>query len=157
MDILGERRAGTQPRVGPDAAVGADRGAIEVRKRADDGAGTDRDIAQHAIGTDRDTLSQRDIAFEDTADIDAHVAAAVERAANVDARGIGERRARCHQRACQPRLHDPFDRRELRAIVDAAHVALVGGDMRHHRGSIRNCQSDDVGQVILALRVVRLQ
>ena len=51
----------------------------------------------------------------------------------------------------------PLQRDELRAVVDAADVALVGGGECGDGHAVGHRHRDDVGQVELALRVVRLQ
>ena len=105
-------------------------------------------------GADLDVVGELDRAFEHAADVDPHVAAASERAAHVDARGVGKRGARLHQRVGGARLHDALDRRQLRAVVDAEHVRFVGGDVRLDRDALAHRHRDDVGQVELALRIV---
>ncbi len=121
------------------------------------GPGADNDVAQHAIGSHLHAVGQRDFAFEHAAYVDAHIAATGKRAADVDARRIGDHRSAQHQRIGIPRLQDTFDCRQLRAIVDAAHIALIGDGGGRHRYSIRHRQRDDVRQVILVLRVVGLE
>jgi hypothetical protein len=61
------------------------------------------------------------------------------------------------KRLGEPALHDALDVRELRAVVDAARVALVGRDDRVDRHAVGDRRADDVGQVVLVLRVVRRQ
>src|SRR5260370_680955 len=50
VDVVGEARAGPQPRERADAATRADFGLLEVRNRAHLAARGYRDIAQHAVG-----------------------------------------------------------------------------------------------------------
>ena len=61
-----------------------------------------------------------------------------------------------HQRVGMPPLHDALDRRELCAVVDAAHVAARRRRRRATGMPSAHGQRDDVGQVELALRVVGL-
>jgi hypothetical protein len=109
------------------------------------------------VRADAGAVAEHDAPLEDAADVDRDIAAAAQRAAQVEARGIRDRRPRAHERLGEPELHDPLDIRELRAVVDAARVALVGRDDRVDRHAVGNRGADDVGQVVLVLRVVRRQ
>ena len=148
---------GTQPRVGADAAAGADVGVLEVRERRDLRAGADGHVLQHAMRADRDVVAQRHRALEHAADVDAHVAAAGR--ACRGCRCAPDRRSRCPRAAASPprALDDALDRGELRAIVDAENVALVGGEMALDGNALGHRHGDDVGEVELALRVVGLE
>ena len=58
-----------------------------------------RALRDHAVRADAHAVAELDLAFEDAADVDLDVAAAAQRAAQVEARRIGEAHARVHQRA----------------------------------------------------------
>ena len=51
----------------------------------------------------------------------------------------------------------PAGLRQLHAVVDAHRLVGVGGDVRAHDEAGRAVQPDDVGEVLLALRVVGRQ
>src|SRR5690242_17475602 len=155
VDLLSKVCAGSEARVRADAAVPTDRRRIEVRERLDEGAGPDGHVAQHAVGADVCPVVEAYVSLEDAADVDGHIATADDVAADVDARWVDDRRAGHHQHRSAAALYDPLEQGELRAVVDAEHRALVGHDVRGHGHAFGNRHGDDVGKVILLLRVVR--
>ena len=87
---------------GPDPAAGADGGAVEVRERRDHACRRRRSRrAARSARRSRRRRPARTVALEHAADVDAHVAAAGERAAQVDARR--DRRSTCRRRAARRR------------------------------------------------------
>ena len=87
-----------------------------------------------------------------------HVAPAAKLAAHVDARRIGDRRPGEHQRVARLRCWTIRSSaascaRSLTPSTDD----LVGRDVRGDRHAFGDGHRDDVGQVVLALRVVRRQ
>jgi len=58
-----------------------------------------------------------------------------------------------HRGAAQPVLRDAFRLRELRAVVDAEHLALRGDDDARLQ-SLRARKLNDISEVIFALGVV---
>ena len=155
VDLVVESGAGAQARIRPDPAARTDRRVVQMRERQDRAAGGDRHIAQYAVRADVDVVSQRNRTFKHTSDIDAHVAPAGQRAANVDARGIRDPRAGFEQRFRSPVLDYALRKHQLCAIVDAAHFAFIVSDLRGDGNALGNSHRDDIGQVILALCVVR--
>src|SRR5439155_8487162 len=91
--------------------------------------------------------------FEYAVDVDRDVALAIELAAHVEARRIGEAHAGVHQPARLLRLEGALERRELGLRIDARDfhrvIHLHGG----HARAFLDRQRDDVGEVILLLRV----
>ena len=160
VDVVVERSAGSQPR---------DRGRCGIRapivassrceNALDPGAARrpSRCAARNSGATTTSSPSTT-VALEHAADVDPHVAAAAEAC----------RARRCAQdRPCarparisalrHARLHDALDRRELRAIVDAQHVVSSCRRCTPRPRALGHRQRDDVGQVVLALRIVVAQ
>src|SRR5262245_35872442 len=88
VHVLGEARAGAQPRIGTDAAVRADLRGLELRERGDHGVRPERDVTQYAVRPDAHPVAEADFALEHAVDVDRDVAPALEQAAHVDARRI---------------------------------------------------------------------
>src|SRR5260221_881067 len=149
--------AGTDARVGPDAAVRADVGVLQVTKRFDARARPDRHVSQHAIRTDRRAVTELYFAFEHAIHVDRHVASADKLAAHVAARRIGERHPLLHERRGKFALVDALQLRELAAAVRAERLPRRVRLDRRHRYALLRRERDDVGEVILLLRVVVLQ
>src|SRR6266516_4837204 len=156
---LGEARAGagTDARVGADAAVRADVGVLEVAEGLDARARTDRHALQHAIRADGHAVAELHLAFEHAVDVDRHVAAAGKDSAHVAARGIGERHPVLEERSGKLALVNALQIGELAAAVHAERFPRrVRLDCGHGYALLR-CERDDIGEVILLLRVVVLQ
>ncbi len=149
--------AGAQPRIRADTAIAADARRIDMRVRLDARVRPDGDVAQHAIGADARAVVDPDGALENAADVDRHIAAAFELAADVDAMRIDDCRAGEHQRHRPAPLDDALERGELRAVVDAQHRHFVGHDVRTDRHAVGDRHRHDIGQIELFLRVVRRQ
>src|SRR5207249_1280026 len=141
-------------RVRSDAAAGADDGVFDMRKRSDEGTRPDADVPHHAMRADNDVFGKQYLSFEDAADIDAYVAAAGQTAANVDARGVGQRHARVEQHAGLRALVEPLELRQIALAVDAERFHQVFRARRRHYGALRYCESNDIGKIILAARVL---
>ena len=123
----------------------------------DHALGADMAVANHAVGTDAHPFTQFHLAFEHAADVDLHVVAAAQAAAHVEARRVGQRHALGHQPLGNGLLVGALEARHLGAVVDPLdfHGAgrLGGGDAHSFGGG----QRDHVGQVVLALGVIRRQ
>ena len=92
--------------------------------------------------------------FEHDIDVDEDVAAGAYAASDVDSRGVGDARTFVHEGFGETPLVEPLQCRELHAIVDAEH--LLEGLRRDgaDRHSFLDRKGDDIGEVVLALRVV---
>src|SRR6266705_802596 len=156
---LGEARAGarTDARVGADAAVRADVGVLQVAEGLDARARADRHVLQHAIRADRHAVAALHLAFEHAIDVDRHVAAAGEASAHVAARRIGERHPLLEERSGEFALVNALQLGKLGAAVHAERLPRRVCLDRGHGYALLRCERDDVGEVILLLRVVVLQ
>src|SRR6058998_1841805 len=156
---LGEARAraGADARVRADAAVRADVCVLQVAEGLDARARTDRHVFQHAIRADRHAVAELHLAFQHAIDVDRHVAAAGEVSAHVAARRIGERHSLLEERSGELALVNALQLGELGAAVHAERLPRrVCLDCGHGYALLR-CERDDIGEVILLLRVVILQ
>ena len=157
MHFLGERGAGAQARIRADAAARADIGFLQMAERLDARACGDLHIAQHAVCADADACAERDLAFEHAIDIDAHIARASEAAAHVDARRVGQRGAVAHQLRGDLPLINALEFGQLRLAVHAQRFPGGAGLGRTNLHLIRHRGGNDVGEVILFLRILVLQ
>ena len=117
-------------------------------------SGADAGIGQYAVGADFDGFVEHDLALENAVDVDEHIAPADQTSANVDACRVGQAYALLHQPFGSAALGDAFQLGQLYFAVNAEHfpfVFRVGGTNRQAR---LDGHADDVGQVILLLRVV---
>src|SRR2546425_5995579 len=153
MHVLGEAGSRAQPGVGSYPAALADLGFLQVREGKHLAARTDAHIAQHAIRADAHAFAKAHAPFEDAVDVDRYIALAIELAAHVEARRIGEADAGVHQPARLLRLEGALERRELGLGIDAGDFHRVIHLDRSHAHAFLDRQRDDVGEVILLLRV----
>jgi hypothetical protein len=120
-------------------------------------ATVDAAILQHAVGADGHSIGKFDAALEDAIDVDRDIAAADQLAAHVDTRRIGEGDAALHQLHGNVSLVHALQLGKLQLAVDAfglpGRIRMRG----RHRHAFGNGQGDDVGQVVLALRVAVAQ
>ncbi len=153
VHAVGERRVRTGARERPDVAVRADLGGLDHAAREHLRVVANRGVADHDVRSDAHAVAERHAAFEHHVDVDEHVAAGLERAANVYARRVGQRHAGLHQRAGTQtpilRLHLG----QLQAVVDAEHLGNGRRHQRTHGDLLLHGHLDDIGQVVLALRV----
>ena len=90
-------------------------------------------VAQYAIRSDRHVVAEHDVAFEHAADVDAHVAARSARVPRISMRaGSAIATPFISSAATRRACSDALDRGELRAVVDAAHVAFVAREVCDH-------------------------
>ncbi len=154
MHMIGEDAGRAHAGVGSDAATRADGGVFGMGKSEDLRVGADCHVAEHAIGADARAIPQHHTPVEHAVDVDRHVAAAHEFAAHVDACRIGQRHTLLEQRVCNVALMHPLQFGQLDPAVDPFRLPLAVRMDRVDRALIRNGQTDDVGEVVLALRVV---
>ena len=74
--------------------------------------------------------------------------------AHIDARRIGHRGAALEQRIDMALLIQPLELRELRLRIHAERFRRCVGMRRVHRDALGDGMGNDVGQVVLALRIV---
>ncbi len=142
-------REGTDPRVRRHArldehAVIENRGTV-----ADPGIHDSHATVNLAAGPDRRRTFERDAGMDDRVRSDGHITI------DVRCRRIFERHARRHQRRVLFISHDAIDRRQLGAIVDSPDLIRVGRHEGLDAPPVPSEDRDDVGQVVLALRVMR--
>src|SRR5947208_10738123 len=154
MHVLRQTDAGPQPRERPDAATLAELGVVEMREREHLGAGADADVFQHAVRSDPDVVAEAYPALEHAVDVDRDVAAALERAAHVDARRVGQRHAGVEQPPRLAPLADAFQHGELLHRIDAGDFPLILGLDGDHRHRVGHGERHQVGEGILVLRIV---
>ena len=159
FDEVANVHAVVERRFGPDAAEradhagGADFGAFNDAIGLDVGASADLHLAQHAVGADAHAIAQLHRAFEQHVDVQHHVASAADGAAHVEPLGIDNGDARKHEFArTQPAVF-ALERGELQLVVHAQHLGDGGRDQRRDLDLVLDGHRDDVGEVILALRV----
>src|SRR6267154_746709 len=159
VHFCGESRAHARAdaRVRTDAAASADVGVLQVAKGFDARARCDHHVFQHAVRADRHAVAELHLALEDAVDVDRHVAAAGEISAHVAARRIGEGYALFHERIGELALVDALQLGELAAAVHAECLPRRAGLDGRHGYALLRCQRDDIGEVVLLLRVLVLQ
>ena len=154
MHVLRQASAGPQPRERPDAATLAELGVVEMREGEHLGAGADADVFQHAVRSHPDVVAEAHAALEHAVDVDRNVAAALERAAHVDARRVGQRHAGLEQPPRFAPLPDALQHGELLHGIDAGDFPLVLGLDGEHRHGVGHGERHQIGEVILVLRIV---
>ena len=114
----------------------------------------DHGVLDDAARPDAHPIAEHDLPFEHDIDVDEDVAAGAYAASDVDSRGVGDARTFVHEGFGETPLVEPLQCRELHAIVDAEH--LLEGLRRDgaDRHSFLDRKGDDIGEVVLALRVV---
>ena len=156
---IADARAGRQSRARAQASVGSDAARLiqhrilKVAHRVHRTAGPHAGVAQHAVGSDAHALAQNHLPFEHAIHIDKHVSPTIQRAAHINARGIGEGHTGAHQRLCLARAVAAFRLGKLAALVDSQHVPGAIGAQNAHAMPRRHRHGQHVGQVVLALRV----
>ena len=146
-----------QAGVGPEHAVRPDHRILKMTESGDAGAGANLDVLEHAVGADVDGIAKFDNAFENTADVDRDIAPVQQLAAHIETRRIGQTHAGDQQAVGNIALVLAFELGELHLAIDAKHFPLAFRLGGAHRQASFDRQCDDVGQVILTLRIVVLQ
>ena len=149
-----ELGAGAQARERADVAGAVRDDAVEVAVRMHHRAGRERRVADAAERADADFVAELDEAFEDHVDVDLDVAPDAHVAADVEAHGIGETDAGRGERRRAKALVEPLERRELPRVVRAEHFLRVRALRRFGRLAFLVRLREDVGEVVLALRVL---
>ncbi len=125
--------------------------------RLDARARAEPDVAQHRAGADLHAVAELDAALEHDADVEHDVGAESYAAAQVEARRVGQAHAGAHQDLGGAALVGALEPRQLHGVVGALGFA---GDQAWglRRGAAVGARHrEDVGEVVLALRVVVLQ
>ena len=141
-------------RIRPDGTTRTDSHTVEMGERMNNAVVADGAILHHAIRANADTIAEPYLSLEHGIDVDAHVAAAGERTAHIDASRIGEGDALLEQRLGILLLQRALDIRKLRARVDAHHLALVTRARCRDVDAFGCSHRDHIGQVELLLRIV---
>ena len=161
VHLVAELRTGSQARERPDQRAAANAHAellaVDVGERMDHRAGTDDRIADHAVRADAHAVGQLDAPFEHAVDVHFDVAAAQQLAAQVEAGRVGQAHARVHQLLGPRALVAPLQLGQLARAVDPQHLGVAARMRGDHRHAVGDGHRDDVGQVVLALRVVVAQ
>ena len=150
--VVGERRAGTDPRERPDGDVALERGAFDDREPdrravadgrvADLHAGSDPAVPADArVALDRRVRADRGLGADRDADVD------------VGRVRVEQRDAVGHVHRVDPLAHDAGHRREPAARVEAHHAAGVDGDRGDRRAFVEQDREHAI-QVELALAIV---
>ena len=154
LDAIPEFGAWTQARERTELAALAGGSTFDVAVWMNHGARADTAVTNHVIGFDADAIAELDVALEDGVDVDEHIATAPERAADVDARRIREADALGHEFVDEARLQRTLGLSQLFLVVDTHNFFLAVGLDAVNRDAVGDGHLDDVGEVILALRVV---
>ncbi len=150
--LSGRRRAN-----GPIELRGPIDGAIDDAIGMDLGIRLDATILQVAVRTDAHAIAELDVADQHRVHVDENIAPDGYFAANIDAGRVCKRDTVDHQLARAFGTQRTFELCELHFVVDAEHFRLRRRNHRIHLETCAHGHDDDVGKVILALRVVVLQ
>ena len=114
----------------------------------------DHRVLDDAARANAHPITENDVTFQHDVDVDEDVDSGAYAASDVDSRGIGDACALAHEGFGETPLVEPLQCRELHAVVDAEH--LLEGFRRHRsdRHAFLDRKGDDIGEVVLALRVV---
>src|SRR5690606_11789983 len=132
-----------------DRVARPDRRAIDHAVRMNFGVSFDAAVAKVIVRSDADAVSELDFADEDGVHVDDDIATDSHFTADVDARGIDDRRTGQHQFSCALQPQSSFELRELNFVVDAEYFGLGGRNHRPDLQSFANGHDDDVRQVVL--------
>ncbi len=157
VHVVMQNRLGPNSREGTDPAVLGHARAVDDTIGEDLRVGSDLGVADDAIGPNFHTPAQPHAADQDRIDIDEHVAPDLDVAANVDARGIRQRRAGEHQLVRPFAPVQSLDLRKLDLVVDAHDFRGVRAPYRLDSISRQHRSRHHIGQVVLALGVVPAQ
>ena len=97
------------------------------------------------------------MAFKNAVDVDLDIAATAELTTHIQSRRVGQPRALVHQGLRLAQLEAALKFGQLHGAVDAGHLRGVGDLVRGHRHTVGHGHLDDVGEVVLALRIFVVQ
>src|SRR6185436_1763038 len=153
VNLVGQTRTRTQPRVRTDSAMLAGHDPIEVRIRSDNCAGADFGVLQYATGTHFRVIGQGHFALEYAVRIDGNIEAAHQFSAHIETPRVGQRHAFSHQLARAFELVNALQVGELFLAVDAKNFPGLGRMNRAYQRFRGKRQGHDVGEVVLLLRI----
>jgi hypothetical protein len=154
MHAGGEFGSRTQAGERADDAIRSDDRVFDVAEGGETRAGTDAGVLEHAARADLDRFFENDLPFENAIHVDEHIAPAAQFATHVDARRVGQAHALLHQALGGLPLRDAFEFGQLHLAVHAEHFPFALGCVVPDRHAVGDRHADDVGQVVLLLRVV---
>src|SRR5690606_5487861 len=157
LGAIVQLRTRAQPRKGADRTLRPDGRFLYMRVGENLGVVAHPGITQYHVRSDSDTVAQDYLSFEYHVDIDLDVAATGQAAPDIDPSPIRQRDALQQQLMGEGILKVAFQFCQLYAVVDPLHLHPVFDRQGSHPCAACNCQRNDVGQVIFALSVVRLQ
>ena len=161
MHLGAQLRPRSQTRERSDRCLRAHRDAgllaIDVGHGLNHGACLDAGIGNHAVGANAHAVAQADMPFKHAVHIDFNIGTASQRAAHVQAGGVGQAHALGHQGLGLSQLVSALQSGELHRAVDAIHLHTVVDHMGGHGLTIGHGEFHDVGQVVLLLGVVVVQ
>src|SRR3954452_6745103 len=127
---------------------------IDMTERQHLCIGLDVRVFEHTMCADAGSMLELHCSFEDAIDVDADIRLAVQLAADIDARWIGERDAALEEAGSLLPLINALELGELRFAVHAQNLEQLGGLRSTNRRPVGDRERHYVGQVELALRVV---
>ena len=156
---------GPQVGPGPQSRERADQGffadlhadllTVHVGEWMDHGTSGNAGVRDDAVRADGYAVAQRNAALEHAVDVDLHVLAALQPAAQVEAGRVGQPHARPPSANVRlPQLECALQLRQLQRAVDAFNLQRVGRRDGDHADRVGHGQPDDIGEVVLALRVL---
>src|SRR5579862_7825716 len=157
MHFASESGARAKARERADAAIGPNACAVDDAVREYLGIRADLAVANDAAGADAHPVTKCHRSLQHHVDVEEDVITVSYRATYVEPCGIGKRHAGEEQVAGMPLATEALELGELRLVVDAKDLAGIARADRVHRNSVFHRHRDDVGQVVLALGIVRLE
>src|SRR4051812_2852816 len=154
MRMRAEYSAGAQTRVRPNSRMRPDPRTIDMTERQHLCIGLDVRVFEHTMCADAGSMLELHCSFEDAIDVDADIRLAVQLAADIDARWIGERDAALEQAGSLLPLINALELGQLRFAVHAQNLEQLGRLPSTNRRPVGDRERHYVGQVELALRVV---
>ena len=134
-----------------------DAGALQHAVGEHFGVVADLAIADDRVGADAHPVAEFHLAFEHAVDVDAHITAAAQLAAHVDARRVPQHHALLHEPIRKALPERRFSGSQLFTVVDTGHFAFLRCRHAIDQHALRRRHGDDVGEVILLLGIVVTQ
>ena len=117
----------------------------------------DATVAQHAVGTDVHPIAELHLALEHHVGVNEYVAAGAQVAAHIKTCGIDHGHSGEHQFASAPGTVMGLDFGELQLVVDAEDFGHRRRNQRGDRHLVAHRHRNDIGEVVLALRIAVLE
>ena len=152
--VFPELRTRAQARERSDRRPPVDTRAVDHRVGFHRHAVREHRVANHAVGPDAHIRTQFHGPFQHHAHVDDTVQAGAQRPAQVEPRRIAERHPGPHRGFRIATLVAPLRAGKLDAVVHTEHLVRIGRLQAGHGNPRRHGPSDNVREVVLALRVV---